>query len=203
MKLLHIDSSILDEAASASRQITRTLVERLRRENPAAEVITRDLATTPLPHHSQAELLASRQPSEALDDRSRAQLSAGAAVLQEFLEADVIVVGAPMYNFGIPSVLKAWIDRISVAGKTFRYTAQGPQGLAGGKKVVIASSRGGVYSQGPYASLDFQENYLRAVFGFLGVTDVQIVRAEGLNLGPEHRQTAMDAAIGEATRRAA
>ena len=204
MKLLHIDSSILDEPASASRQITRSVVERLRAEIPAAEVITRDLATTPLPHLSQAELLASRQPPEALDDLSRARVAAGAAVLQEFLEADVIVVGAPMYNFGIPSVLKAWIDRISVAGKTFRYTAQGPQGLAGGKKVVIASSRGGIYSQGsPFASLDFQENYLRAVFGFLGITDVEVVRAEGLNLGPEHRQAAMEAAIGEATRRAA
>ena len=203
MKVLHIDSSILDEA-SASRHITRTVVERLRSEIPGLEVIARDLATTPLAHLSAADLMASRQPAEALDDQSRARHSIGAEVLQEFMDADVIVVGAPMYNFGIPSVPKAWIDRIAVAGKTFRYTAQGPEGLAGGKRVVIASSRGGVYSQGsPCASLDFQENYLRAVFGFLGITDVQVVRAEGLNLGPEHRRAAMDAAIGEATRRAA
>ena len=204
MKLLHIDSSIFDEPASASRQITRTVVERFRRVNPTLEVITRDLANTPLPHLSQADLAAGRQPLVALDDQTRARVSADSAVLQEFLEADVIVVGAPMYNLGIPSVLKAWIDRISIAGKTFRYTAQGPEGLAGGKRAVIASSRGGVYSQGSlYASLDFQENYLRAVFGFLGVADVQVVRAEGLNLGPEHREAAMSAAIGEVTRRAA
>ena len=112
-------------------------------------------------------------------------------MLQEFLDADVIVIGAPMYNFGVPSTLKAWIDRVAVAGKTFRYTESGPQGLAGGKKVIIASSRGGAHQE---SGGDFQESYLRFVFGFLGITDIEIVRAEGLAMSPQHRTDAMAAA---------
>ena len=109
-----------------------------------------------------------------------------------------------MYNLGVPSVLKAWIDRISIAGVTFRYTEKGPVGLAGGKRVVIASTRGGLYAAGsPGAALDFQETYLRTVFAFLGVTDVEVVRAEGLALSPEHRQAALQAALGEPARQAA
>jgi FMN-dependent NADH-azoreductase len=106
--------------------------------------------------------------------------------------ADVVVVGAPMYNFAIPSQLKAWIDRLAVAGKTFRYTANGPQGLAGGKTVIIASSRGGFYgAETPIAFLDHQENYLQGLFGFLGITDVRFIRAEGLALGADQRANAM------------
>ncbi len=117
-------------------------------------------------------------------------------VLDEFLAADVVVIGAPMYNFGVPSTLKAWIDRIAVAGKTFRYGANGAEGLAGGRKrVIIASSRGGFYSAGTAgAAADFQEAYLRQVFGFLGVTDIEFVRAEGVNISPEHKAQALAAA---------
>ena len=123
-----------------------------------------------------------------------------AATLDAFLAADIVVIGTPMYNFGIPSQLKAWIDRIAVAGKTFRYSEKGPEGLAGGKRIVIASARGGVYSAGaPAEPNDFQENYLRAVFGFLGVTDIEIVRAEGLAMGPDQRQAAMAAALQAST----
>jgi FMN-dependent NADH-azoreductase len=125
----------------------------------------------------------------------QATLEESQRVLDEFLDADVIVVGAPMYNFGIPSQLKAWIDRIAVRGKTFAYTEQGPKGLAGGKIVIIASARGGFYGAGsPAAGMDHQESYLRTVFGFLGVTDVRFVRAEGLNVSPENKQKALEAA---------
>jgi FMN-dependent NADH-azoreductase len=122
-------------------------------------------------------------------------IEASDAALEEFLAADVVVVGAPMYNFTIPSQLKAWIDRIAVAGRTFKYGPSGPQGLAGGKKVVIISSRGGLYGPGtPAESLDFQERYLRAVFNFLGVTDIEVVRAEGVSMSPIHRKNAIDSA---------
>ena len=203
MKLLHIDSSLLGEG-SASRQLTRSIVERIRREQPGLKVISRDLDATPLPHLTGADLAASRQPVDALGATTRARAEANAAVLREFLDADIVVVGAPMYNFGVPSVLKAWIDRISIAGVTFRYTEHGPEGLAGGKRVVIASTRGGLYAEGsPGSALDFQETYLRTVFAFLGVTDVEVVRAEGLALSPEHRQAALQAALGEPARQAA
>lgn len=203
MKLLHLDSSLLGEA-SASRQLSRSVVERLRRDHPGLEVSYRDLDASPLPHLSGTDLAASRQPVDSLDEPVRSAVETNALVLQEFVDADIVVVGAPMYNLGIPSVLKAWIDRISIAGVTFRYTEKGPVGLAGGKRVVIASTRGGLYAQGsPFAANDFQEPYLRAVFAFLGVTDVQVVRAEGLNLSPEHREAAMQAALGEPDRQAA
>jgi FMN-dependent NADH-azoreductase len=112
--------------------------------------------------------------------------------MDEFLAAEVIVLGAPMYNFGIPSQLKAWIDHVAVAGKTFHYTAHGPEGLAGGKRVIVASSRGGFYGEGTAgAAMDFQENYLRAVFGFLGINDVEFVRAEGVAVSAEHKEQAL------------
>ncbi len=188
MKLLHIDSSILG-AGSASRQLTHAIVNRWRSEYPDLHVSYRDLAADELPHFSSKSL--ATQPDE---ERAR-----DAATLADFLAADVIVIGAPMYNFSIPSQLKAWIDRITVAGKTFRYTASGPQGLAGGKKVIVAISRGGVYA--PNAPGEFAESYLKFLFGFLGIDSVTFVRAEGLALSPEHRRTGIDsalAAIGEA-----
>jgi len=157
-------------------------------------VVYRDLVAEPLEHLS-GSLLAARGGTP--EDRTAAQqrdMEASDTVLNEFLAADVVVVGAPMYNFAIASQLKAWIDRLAVAGKTFRYSSEGVEGLAGGKKVIVVSSRGGIYSAGSMATLDFQESYLKAVFGFLGVTDVEIVRAEGVNMGPEKRQAALDAA---------
>jgi FMN-dependent NADH-azoreductase len=124
--------------------------------------------------------------------------------MAEFLAADVIVIGAPMYNFGIPSQLKAWIDRLAVAGKTFTYTPQGPKGLAGGKTIIVASSRGGYYGVGtPLAAIDHQENYLKSTFGFLGITDIRFVRAEGVNISPESKQEAIAAAEQEALKAAA
>ena len=121
----------------------------------------------------------------------------------DFMTADVVVIGAPMYNFTIPSQLKAWIDRIAQAGRTFRYTEKGPEGLAGGKTVIVASTRGGIYSSGPAAGMDHQESYLKAVLGFLGVTDVRFVRAEGLAMGDEARSKALAAAAGDIVAHAA
>ena len=193
MKLLHVDSSIL-AGNSVSRGLTATVVEQWKTRVPKLEVVYRDLVAEPLEHLS-ASLLAARAGSP--EDRTLAQqrdMEASDAALEEFLAADVVVVGAPMYNFAIASQLKAWIDRLAVAGKTFRYSSEGVDGLAGGKKVIVVSSRGGIYSAGSMATLDFQESYLKAVFGFLGVTDVEIVRAEGVNMGPEKRQAALDAA---------
>lgn len=182
MNILHVDSSALGNH-SVSRELGRAVVEKALLVHPAAQVAYRDLAANPLPHWAPAA------------DASDPAVRAGSDVLDEFLAADVVVIGAPMYNFSIPSTLKAWIDRVMVAGKTFRYGANGPEGLAGGKRVVIVSSRGGIYSEGPMQALDFQENYLRKVFGFIGVSDVEIVRAEGVNLSPENKARAVDGAL--------
>ena len=181
MKLLHIDSSIQGEA-SASRALTREIVARWRVAYPEIEVIYRDLAAQELPHLSQAALARADELQAARD----------AAVLNEFLSADVLVIGAPLYNFALPSQLKAWIDRIAVAGRTFRYTESGPQGLAGGKRVVVAVSRGGVYGAG--GRPEFGESYLKFLFAFLGIEDVAFVRAEGLPYSAQHREAALNAA---------
>ncbi len=118
-------------------------------------------------------------------------------MLQEFLDADIVVIGAPMYNLGIPSQLKAWFDRILVAGKTFRYTANGPEGLSAGKRVIVASARGGLYAPGtPQAAADFHEPYLRTLFAFIGIDEIAMIRAEGVAISPEQRQAAVSAALG-------
>lgn len=181
MKLLHIDSSILGEN-SVSRQLSAASVANWRQRDPRIEVEYRDLTAEPLPHLSGASL-AKADPAEA---------EAAERTMQQFLDADVIVIGAPMYNFGIPSTLKAWIDRVAVAGRTFRYTEKGPEGLAGGKKLVVAGAFGGIHAGSP---TDFVEPYLRQVFGFLGITDIEFVRADGIAYGPEHRERAINAAL--------
>jgi len=181
MKVLHIDSSILGEG-SASRALTREIVGRLRAEHPDASVTYLDLAAEALPHLSGKSLARSDETEAARN----------AAALEEFLAADVLVIGAPIYNFSIPSQLKAWIDRITVAGKTFRYTASGPEGLAGGKQVIVAMARGGVSGAQPQG--EFGESYLKFLFAFLGIEDVRFVRAEGLAISPEHRAASLAAA---------
>ncbi len=175
MRVLHIDSSIQGEA-SASRVLTREIVGQLKASQPGVAVTYRDLAASELPHLSQAVL--------AQQD---------ATALEEFLAADVIVIGAPIYNFGIPSQLKAWIDRIAVAGKTFRYAASGPEGLVRGKNITVALTRGGVHD--PAAGQEFGESYLRFLFGFLGIDEVSFVRAQGLGLSPQQRRSALEAAL--------
>jgi FMN-dependent NADH-azoreductase len=193
MKLLHVDSSILG-AGSVSRQLSAEIVAAERRLHPGLDVAYRDLALTPVGHLSGAHL-AARSGAVPETAEAQADIAAGDAVLEEFLAADIVVVGAPMYNFAIASQLKAWIDRLAVAGKTFRYSDKGAEGLAGGKRVIIASSRGGYYGpQTPAAFLDHQETYLRGIFGFFGIGDVTFIRAEGVALGPEQRAKSIDAA---------
>ena len=183
MTILHIDSSINGEN-SASRAISARILDQLAAANPGAKVIRRDLVSEPLPHLT----------LDAFADTS---------VLDEFLAADTVVIGAPMYNFTLPTQLKAWLDRILVAGKTFRYTENGPEGLAGGKRVVIALARGGFYDAGsPASALEHLESYLRGVFGFIGI-EPEFVAADGLAIGPEQRESAIAQALGETVRLAA
>ena len=181
MKLLHLDASALG-AGSVTRELSSAVVARWQAALPALEVAYRDLDAEPLTHLT-GPVLAGADPAAAAD---------AARVLDQFLAADTVVIGAPMYNFGIPSTLKAWIDRLAVAGRTFRYNEQGmAEGLAGGKQVIVASSRGGFHQTD---GADFQEAYLRYIFGFMGITDVEFVRAEGLAVSPEQRAQSMQAA---------
>ena len=197
-KLLHIDSSVLGPH-SVSRQVSAAIVDRLRQTMPSFDVTYRDLSATPLSHLSGAHLAAAQGAASA-DAGLAEEMAAGQAVLAEFLAADTVVLGAPMYNFTIPSQLKAWIDRIVVAGKTFKYDAQGPQGLAGDKRVVVAISRGGFYGAGtPAAALEHLESYLRGVFGFIGVTKLEFILADGIQVGPEHREKALADALEAVT----
>jgi FMN-dependent NADH-azoreductase len=199
MRLLHVDASI-QAANSASRQLTAAVVERLHKITPALEVIYRDLAAAPLTHLSGAHLGAA-QGATPESATLQQELAASQAVLEEFLAADIVVIGAPMYNFTIPTQLKAWIDRIVVAGKTFRYGAEGPVGLAGNKRVIIAISRGGLYGPGaPAAVLEHLETYLRGVFGFLGVANPELIVAEGLMIGTEQREQSMQRALQAAAK---
>jgi FMN-dependent NADH-azoreductase len=181
MKLLHIDSAATG-AGSVTRELTTAIVARWQDAVPGLAVTYRDLDAQPLPHLT-GPVLTKVDPAIA---------DAGERTLQEFLDSDVVVIGAPMYNFSVPSTLKAWIDRVAVAGRTFRYTENGPEGLAKGKRLVIASGRGGIY--GDNSPADFQEAYLRQVFGFLGVTEIEFVRAEGVAYSPQHRSDALDGA---------
>jgi len=193
MKLLHIDSSILGRQ-SATRELGAAWVNNWRRQNPHGEVQHLDLASAPLAHLS-GDIFAARSAQDAPRElHLQSDIEADQSALADFLAADVVVIGAPMYNFSIPSQLKAWIDRIVVRGKTFRYTANGPEGLAQGKKIVLVISRGGIYSTGPAAALDFQESYLRSVLGFIGIADVEVIRAEGLGLGADQRNAVMSSA---------
>jgi FMN-dependent NADH-azoreductase len=196
MKLLHIDSSVLGPH-SVSRQVSSAIVDRLRKAAPDLDIVYRDLTLTPLAHLSGSHLAAGQgAPPEAL----KQDLAAGQAVLEEFLAADIVVLGAPMYNFTLPSQLKAWIDRIVVSGKTFKYGAQGAEGLAGNKRVIIAISRGGFYGAGtPAAAGEHLETYLRWVFGFIGVANPEFISADGIQIGPEHREKALSAALKAAT----
>jgi FMN-dependent NADH-azoreductase len=203
MKLLHIDASILGEN-SASKQIASTVVSRLQKAHPGIEVTYRDLVAAPLPHLSLGNLpsdhpIAASLGAAAEQPEVKKSMGESQAALDEFLAADIVVVGAPLYNFGISSQLKAWIDRILVPGKTFKYGSNGAEGLAGGKRVILTVARGGVYEPGtPAAAIEHGETYLRGIFAFMGVTDVQVIVAEGLSRGGDARAQAMDAALSTA-----
>ena len=198
MKLLHIDSSVLGPH-SVSRQVSAAIVERLRNATPRLDVVYRDLSAVPLSHLSGSHLAAA-QGATTPDATLQQDLATGETVLNEFLAADIVVIGAPMYNFTIPSQLKAWIDRIAVRGKTFNYGPNGPVGLAGNKRVIVAISRGGFYGvDTPLGALEHVETYLRGVFGFIGVTELEFISADGVQVGPEHREKALASALQAAT----
>nr|WP_315591711.1 NAD(P)H-dependent oxidoreductase [uncultured Cupriavidus sp.] len=192
MQLLHVDSSILGQG-SVSRDLSADVVATFTGRQSGLAISRLDLAATPIGHLTAAHLAAAQ--GAPIDDALQADVAMGQNALDEFLAADIVVIGAPMYNLGVPSQLKAWIDRISVAGKTFRYGEHGPVGLCGGKKLIIASSRGGVYSEGSAAAaFDHQETYLKAAFGFLGITDITFIRAEGVAMGADARSGAIASA---------
>ncbi len=191
-KLLHIDSSILG-GNSVSRQLTAQIVASWRAAHPATEVSYLDLAVE-TPGHFSADAMGFRLPpsSEQLSDAQKSENALSEALVTQFLAADVLVIGAPLYNFSIPTQLKAWIDRIAQIGRTFKYTDKGPVGLAGGKTVIVASTRGGMYSTSDAGNaMEHQESYLKTLFGFFGVTDVRFVRAEGLAMGEAAKAAAL------------
>jgi FMN-dependent NADH-azoreductase len=218
MQLLHIDSSISGEQ-SVSRQLTASIVAHLKHTTPDLEITYRDIVAVPVPHLSpalQKRKIKALSEGDALNTETIQIQVAGMpdnhaaalqleqdfatinAVLYEFLAADIIVLGAPMYNFAIPSQLKAWIDCFAAPGHTFRYTKQGVEGLCGDKRIIVASSRGGFYTApSPIAEFDHQERYLTSIFSFIGVSDITFVRAEGINLGDEQRQRSLSAALAE------
>ncbi|NTJ65920.1 FMN-dependent NADH-azoreductase [Agrobacterium rhizogenes] len=185
MNILHLDSSILG-AFSASRDLSAAILDRLVALNPDAKVTYCDLDAQPPLHLSSAHI-AVFQGAPVDDAALGADLGTGGAYIEELFAADIIVIGAPMYNFTISTQLKSWIDRVVVSGKTFQYGANGPESLLpSGKKVFLASTRGGAYGEGsPAASLEHHESYLRGVLGFIGLTDVTVVRAEGLAMGDD------------------
>ena len=194
MKLLHVDSSILDRN-SISRQLSAEAVAEWLRNHPGTAVEYLDLAVQ-APNHLSADALGIKVGLQAMPtEAQRFENDVSERLVTQFLAADVIVVGAPLYNFSIPTQLKAWIDRLAQAGRTFHYTDKGPVGLAGGKTVIVASSRGGVYSgTAGGEAMEHQESYLKVVFGFFGIGDVRIVRAEGVAMGDARKAAAMSAA---------
>jgi FMN-dependent NADH-azoreductase len=195
MKILHLDSSITGPY-STSRQLSAGVVAAQVAQNPGAEIIYRDLATEPAMHLSPAHM-AVFQGGAVESDALGQDLALGGQYIEELIAADVLVIGVPMYNFTIPTQLKAWIDRVAVAGKTFRYTETGPVGLLpAGKKAFLATSSGGFYSgESPAKFLEHAESYLRGVLALMGLKDVTVFRAEGIGLGPDARKRAIDDAL--------
>lgn len=185
MNILHIDSSILVDG-SVTRQLSAEVIEQLTHRYPDAALSYRDVVAQEI-HHLTGPIVAGfRQvDAAAIDSATLQEHQLSEQLVSEFLASDVIVIGAPMYNFSVSSQLKAWLDRIAQAGRTFKYTETGPVGLSAGRSVIIVSARGGFYGKPPFAGLDFQERYLQAFFGFLGIHDVYFIRAEGASKGDE------------------
>ncbi|ATZ95557.1 MULTISPECIES: FMN-dependent NADH-azoreductase [Dickeya] len=185
MKILHIDSSILDDG-SVTRQISADVIAQLIKHYPQATVSYRDVVKHEIRHLTGAIAAGFRQIASASVDSSTLQEHMiSEQLVSEFLTNDVIVIGAPMYNFSVPSQLKSWLDRIAQAGRTFKYTEKGPVGLSGGRTIIVVSARGGFYTEQPFAGMDFQERYLQAFFRFLGINDIYFIRAEGASKGDE------------------
>jgi FMN-dependent NADH-azoreductase len=194
---------------SVSKLLVQSTVERLRAQNPGVHVLERDLDANPIPHLN-AETTAAVRAGISESQAQQDALALSNALVEELKAADTVIIGAPMYNFGIPSTLKSWFDYVLRAGVTFRYSEAGPEGLLKGKRAIVVESRGGLYSEGPAQAMDSQEPHLRNLLGFMGITDVTFLRAEKLAFGPEAREQAIDTVrrqiadtIGEACRKAA
>jgi len=192
MKSLLVINSSAAREGSVSRTLVEETVTRLLESNPFAEVARRDLGADPVPHLSVATLNGVRGTPSTLAEQRARQLSD--ELIAELRAADTIVIGAPMYNFGVTTSLRAWFDHVLRAGETFSYSEAGPKGLLGGKRVIVIESRGGLYSEGPAMAVDFQEPYLRHLFGFIGISDVTFVRAEKIGYGPDTRAAALASA---------
>jgi FMN-dependent NADH-azoreductase len=183
---------------SYSSLVAMRVLRELREVYPDATVTIRDLARNPLPHIDEDFAIATRSIAGARTDRQHALLERSDALIDELFSADAIVIAAAMINFGVPSTLKAWVDHVVRPGRTFRYTRNGSQGLLHGRRAILVFSRGGIYSSGPLRSFEHDESYLRSVLSFIGITDVQSIVVEGMALGPEVAERAVDAAMRRA-----
>lgn len=199
VKALIVNSAATGDA-SVSRKLTGVFADRLKAVDPSADITLRDVGIDPLPHLTAETVGAIR--GAATTEAERNALALSDTLIGEITSADIIVIGAPMYNFGIPSTLKAWFDHVLRAGVTFRYTPDGPQGLVKGKRALVIETRAGLYSEGPASVLDMQEPHLRNLLGFIGISDVEFVRAERLAFGPDAAAAAIDTATARLVERA-
>lgn len=198
MKNILLVSSSAAGANSRTRQVSDRAVQSLADREPGSRVVVRDVSREPLPHLDDAFLAGMGRAAEERSATQHEALARSDALVDELLAADVLVIAAPMYNFGVPSALKAWIDHVARAGRTFRYTANGPEGLLKGKRAILVLSRGGVYTKGPMLRLEFQESYLRGVLGFLGIDDVRSIHIEGVAFGADVAEAAVNRALVQA-----
>ncbi|WP_226580851.1 FMN-dependent NADH-azoreductase [Acuticoccus sediminis] len=195
MRVLVINSSA-DLTNAVSRRIVKAAVERLADRDPQLEIDVRDVAVDPVPHLVPGTISGVRGGAESTAEEAAARALSD-TLIDELRAADLVVIGVPMYNFGVPTVLRSWFDHVLRAGETFRYSEAGPEGLLRGKRVLVVESRGGLYSEGPAKVADFQEPYLRQLLGFIGLTDVTFVRAERIGFGDEARDAAIVSALSD------
>jgi FMN-dependent NADH-azoreductase len=198
MKNILFVKSSSSGSQSQSHQFASHIVDDLKRRHPTATVTVRDVARDPLPHVDEAFVSGRGLAPERRSPAQAQSLVLSDRLIGELEAADTIVLAVPMYNFGIPSSLKAWIDHIARPGRTFSYSAKGPEGLLKGKKAVVVVARGGVYNEGPMQKLDFQEPYLRTILGFIGISNVHVVRVEGVGMGDDALRKAAAAAKAQA-----
>ena len=192
-KILNIVTSFKGDA-SFSNKLSNAILEKLKAEHGEIHVQTLDLSRTPLPYVTELQVSAVYVPAELHTDEQKEALKYSDAAIKDLVEADIIVIGVPLYNFGIPAVLKGWIDQIARAGKTFNYDENGPKGLLTDKKVFLSIASGSIFSEGPFKSYDFSESYLRTVFSFLGITDLTTFRVEGTAI-PDFAESALPKAL--------
>lgn len=192
MKSLLVINSSAAREGSVSHTLVEEAVANLQEQNPFAEIVRRDLGENPVPHLTTHTLNGVRGTPQTHAEHRARDLSD--ELIAELRDADTIVIGAPMYNFGVTTGLRSWFDYVLRAGETFSYSAAGPKGLLEGKRVIVIESRGGLYSEGPARAIDFQEPYLRHLLGFIGLTDVTFVRAEKIGFGPEARAASVQKA---------